>query len=184
MIKQKEKEEQIQIAKGKAKSVWEALKSSNSSNPNPIEKIELNTTKEDLKLPQTSPVQTPPQTLLNSPSIQPKPPGTPVSSPSVPGRSRFSFTLNEELIQSAQLIKQSLSPVETKKEEVEFAGEKILVSEKKKDNLSDIISSLNNKPKKISTITKSKLDWDEFKEQQGISDDLAHHNKDGFVVFC
>jgi hypothetical protein len=36
------------------------------------------------------------------------------------------------------------------------------------------------KKKKISTLFKSKHDWDSFKEDQGLSDELAQNTKDGY----
>ncbi|XP_018415156.1 PREDICTED: craniofacial development protein 1 [Nanorana parkeri] len=49
--------------------------------------------------------------------------------------------------------------------------------------MSSILGKLGSKKMKMSTLEKSKLDWDTFKEQEGISDELAIHNrgKDGYI---
>jgi hypothetical protein len=36
-------------------------------------------------------------------------------------------------------------------------------------------------PKKVSTIEKTSIDWDKFKEEEGIEDELAQYTKDGYV---
>ena len=51
----------------------------------------------------------------------------------------------------------------------------------KKGNLDDILEGL--KSKKITTIEKTKLDWEEYKKQNNLSDELAYHNKDGYEYF-
>ncbi|KAK9369246.1 bucentaur or craniofacial development-domain-containing protein [Lipomyces kononenkoae] len=38
-----------------------------------------------------------------------------------------------------------------------------------------------NKPTKLNTLEKSKLDWQGFVEEQGIEDDLRRHNKGGYL---
>jgi hypothetical protein len=52
----------------------------------------------------------------------------------------------------------------------------------KKGNLDDILETLNNK-KKMSTMGKSKLDWDRFKEKEGIAEELeqATKSKDSYL---
>eukprot|EP00038_Savillea_parva_P013911 m.9547 g.9547 ORF g.9547 m.9547 type:complete len:293 (+) comp2649_c0_seq1:47-925(+) len=45
----------------------------------------------------------------------------------------------------------------------------------------DGVLSLMKKKAAMSTVTKTKLDWDEFKEEKGIAEDLAVQNKDGFL---
>ena len=39
-------------------------------------------------------------------------------------------------------------------------------------------------PKAISTVVKSSTDWDNFKEKEGLNDDLAAASKDGYVHAC
>ena len=36
-------------------------------------------------------------------------------------------------------------------------------------------------PKKISTIEKSSLDWDKFKEDKGLTEELKQYTKDGYM---
>merc|ERR1712137_26895 len=101
--------------------------------------------------------------------------------------SRFSFASPVSLIQQAQKAKELVNDAnETTAEGVdvyEFAGEKVEVKQSgtpvKKGNLDDIIGGL--KSRKISTIQKSKIDWEEYKKQNNLSDELQYHNKDGYL---
>lgn len=54
---------------------------------------------------------------------------------------------------------------------------------KRPGGMSSILGKLGSKKMKMSTLEKSKLDWECFKEQEGISDELAIHNrgKDGYI---
>ena len=49
-----------------------------------------------------------------------------------------------------------------------------------KTGLSNILGLLGKK-QKMSTTTKSALDWEGFKEEKGITDELKNHNKDGYL---
>ncbi|XP_044270890.1 craniofacial development protein 1 [Tribolium madens] len=53
---------------------------------------------------------------------------------------------------------------------------------KSKGGLSGILSQLGKKPK-ISTLEKSKLDWDQFKKEENLQEELLNHNKgkDGYL---
>ena len=82
-------------------------------------------------------------------------------------------------------------------EKVQFAGEIIEIAKevpsntkliketpsitqpKKKGNLDSLLAGL--KPKKISTTQKSALDWEKFKKQEGIQEELSKHAKDGYL---
>ncbi|KAI9556015.1 hypothetical protein GHT06_018578 [Daphnia sinensis] len=84
----------------------------------------------------------------------------------------------------------------------EFAGEKIEIPENvqkiaspssqlikgkrpalRTGGLSSLTSQLSNKKSKLSTLEKSKLDWDQFKNDEGIAEDLKSFNqgKKGFL---
>lgn len=56
-------------------------------------------------------------------------------------------------------------------------------SAKRPAGMGSILNRIGAKKPKMSTLEKSKLDWDEFKTAEGITDELAIHNrgKDGFV---
>ncbi|XP_078724899.1 craniofacial development protein 1 isoform X2 [Lampetra fluviatilis] len=43
--------------------------------------------------------------------------------------------------------------------------------------LSAVLGQIGGKKTKMSTLEKSKMDWDQFKEGEGISDELATHNR-------
>ncbi|XP_071973825.1 craniofacial development protein 1 [Engystomops pustulosus] len=49
--------------------------------------------------------------------------------------------------------------------------------------MSSILGKLGSKKTKMSTLEKSKLDWESFKDQEGIGEELAQHNrgKDGYI---
>lgn len=53
----------------------------------------------------------------------------------------------------------------------------------KSGGLSSFTSQLSNKKAKLSTLEKSKLDWDQFKSDEGIAEDLKSFNqgKKGFL---
>ncbi|KAF0040475.1 hypothetical protein F2P81_006373 [Scophthalmus maximus] len=63
----------------------------------------------------------------------------------------------------------------------DFAGEE--VSAKRPAGVSSILSRFGGKKQKMSTLEKSKMDWDAFKSEEGITEELAIHNrgKEGFV---
>ncbi|PIO39850.1 hypothetical protein AB205_0191440 [Aquarana catesbeiana] len=56
-------------------------------------------------------------------------------------------------------------------------------SVKRPGGMSSILGKLGSKKQKMSTLEKSKLDWESFKEKEGISEELAIHNrgKDGYI---
>ncbi|GLV33996.1 yeti [Carabus blaptoides fortunei] len=58
----------------------------------------------------------------------------------------------------------------------EFAGEQVTVPAAAARGLSSILNQLGKK-QKISTLEKSKLDWDRFKQDENIVDELSAHNK-------
>ncbi|TMW57112.1 hypothetical protein Poli38472_003037 [Pythium oligandrum] len=72
------------------------------------------------------------------------------------------------------------------KEVVKFAGQEYSVSKrvapvaKSKQKLDDVLASFEG-PKKINTIEKTSIDWDKFKEQEGIEDELKQATKDGYI---
>ncbi|KAJ8335602.1 hypothetical protein SKAU_G00389440 [Synaphobranchus kaupii] len=49
--------------------------------------------------------------------------------------------------------------------------------------MGSILTQLSGKKQKMSTLEKSRLDWDTFKDQEGIVDELATHNrgKEGYI---
>ena len=47
----------------------------------------------------------------------------------------------------------------------------------KKGNLDELIDSLQTR--KISSLQKSKLDWEQYKKQHDIEEELEYHKKDG-----
>jgi Bucentaur or craniofacial development len=50
---------------------------------------------------------------------------------------------------------------------------------KRKSNLEEMAKG--NKSAKLNVLEKSRLDWAEFVDKEGIQDDLRQHNKDGYV---
>ncbi|EQC35575.1 hypothetical protein SDRG_06864 [Saprolegnia diclina VS20] len=66
---------------------------------------------------------------------------------------------------------------------LKFAGQEYTVKKSaadKKTGLDAIVDALQQ-PKKVSTIEKSSMDWDSFKEKEGIVDELEQYTKDGYL---
>ncbi|XP_025947305.1 craniofacial development protein 1 isoform X6 [Apteryx rowi] len=63
----------------------------------------------------------------------------------------------------------------------DFAGEEVRV--KRPSGMSSLLGKITSKKQKMSTLEKSKLDWENFKEEEGIGEELAIHNrgKDGYI---
>lgn len=43
--------------------------------------------------------------------------------------------------------------------------------------MTSLLGKIHGKKQKLSTLEKSKLDWENFKEEEGIGDELAIHNR-------
>ncbi|XP_047453330.1 craniofacial development protein 1 [Mugil cephalus] len=56
-------------------------------------------------------------------------------------------------------------------------------SAKRPTGMSSILNRIGGKKQKMNTLEKSKMDWDAYKSEEGITDDLAIHNrgKEGYV---
>ncbi|XP_014833112.1 PREDICTED: craniofacial development protein 1-like, partial [Poecilia mexicana] len=56
-------------------------------------------------------------------------------------------------------------------------------SAKRPAGMSSILNRIGGKKQKMSTLEKSKMDWDAFKSEEGITEELAIHNRgrEGFV---
>lgn len=56
-------------------------------------------------------------------------------------------------------------------------------SVKRPAGMGSILNRIGTKKQKMSTLEKSKMDWDAFKTEEGIADELAIHNrgKEGYV---
>ncbi|NXO03535.1 CFDP1 protein, partial [Rhinopomastus cyanomelas] len=54
---------------------------------------------------------------------------------------------------------------------------------KRPSGMSSVLGKIGSKRQKMSTLEKSKLDWENFKEEEGIVEELAIHNrgKDGYI---
>ncbi|KAH9185870.1 hypothetical protein AeNC1_012157 [Aphanomyces euteiches] len=68
-------------------------------------------------------------------------------------------------------------------EVLKFAGQEYSVTKKVSSSESGLDSALAalNQPKKISTIEKSSMDWESFKDKEGIADELQQYTKDGYL---
>lgn len=49
--------------------------------------------------------------------------------------------------------------------------------------LDSVLSTIKG-PKAVSTVLKSSMDWDVYKEKEGLEEDLQAAAKDGYVVLC
>ncbi|XP_027475341.1 craniofacial development protein 1 isoform X2 [Zalophus californianus] len=63
----------------------------------------------------------------------------------------------------------------------DFAGEEVRL--KRSSGMSSLLGKIGAKKQKMSTLEKSKLDWESFKEEEGIGEELAIHNrgKEGYI---
>ncbi|XP_074864467.1 craniofacial development protein 1 isoform X6 [Carettochelys insculpta] len=63
----------------------------------------------------------------------------------------------------------------------DFAGEEVRV--KRPSGMSSLLGKIGSKKQKMSTLEKSRLDWESFKEEEGIGEELAIHNrgKEGYI---
>ncbi|KAL4686046.1 hypothetical protein H8959_001643 [Pygathrix nigripes] len=54
---------------------------------------------------------------------------------------------------------------------------------KRSSGMSNLLGKIGAKKQKMSTLEKSKLDWESFKEEEGIGEELAIHNrgKEGYI---
>lgn len=50
-------------------------------------------------------------------------------------------------------------------------------SVKRPAGMSNVLSRIGGKKQKMSTLEKSKMDWDAFKSEEGITEELAIHNR-------
>lgn len=75
----------------------------------------------------------------------------------------------------------------TVEETVKFAGEEIRVVKRSavrggsNSSVLDSMVAATTDPKKISTIEKSSIDWDTFKQKEGLDDELKQYTKDGYL---
>eukprot|EP01039_Chlorochromonas_danica_P008624 gene8624-9503_t len=100
--------------------------------------------------------------------------------------------LKKKLMESLQRVKRKTVIVESRK----FAGEAVEVKKTVSLSKNEVTTSTANKPaesseldkvlqtlkgpKQINTVTKSSADWDNFKEEAGIADEVAAAAKDGY----
>ena len=54
---------------------------------------------------------------------------------------------------------------------------------KRSSGMTSLLGKIGAKKQKMSTLEKSKLDWESFKEEEGIGEELAIHNrgKEGYI---
>jgi len=88
------------------------------------------------------------------------------------------------------IIPPKASPATKVTEVYKFAGEKVTEIPtlhkkqppvKRGNALDNLVSSLSGKKKQMSVLDKSKLDWNKFKTTTGITNELEHHKKNGYL---
>ncbi|XP_053175197.1 craniofacial development protein 1 [Scomber japonicus] len=99
--------------------------------------------------------------------------------------------VNKEVSADSKEAKSFLKQQNTNQEEeideddVPFPSQRALPgpSAKRPVGMSSILNRIGGKKQKMSTLEKSKMDWDAFKSEEGISEELAIHNrgKEGYV---
>ncbi|KAM9352037.1 craniofacial development protein 1 [Symphorus nematophorus] len=99
--------------------------------------------------------------------------------------------VNKEVSADSREAKSYLKSQNTKQEETEDVEESSSPSQpplpgpsaKRPAGMSGILSRIGGKKQKMSTLEKSKMDWDAFKCEEGITEELAIHNRgrEGYV---
>ncbi|XP_076847831.1 craniofacial development protein 1 isoform X2 [Brachyhypopomus gauderio] len=94
-------------------------------------------------------------------------------------REARSFLKKEEEEKAEEMREQQTSVSEAPSRCSVSAGPSV----KRPAGMGSVLNRIGGKKQKMSTLEKSKLDWDAFKEEEGITDELAIHNrgKDGYV---
>uniref|UniRef100_A0A8W8KAL1 Craniofacial development protein 1 n=1 Tax=Magallana gigas TaxID=29159 RepID=A0A8W8KAL1_MAGGI len=108
----------------------------------------------------------------------------PKSKPATPSGSSVTTPSGSSLASLSKPIKSPDVPTSKKvtiTKEFDFAGETVN-GRKSGGGLGSILSKIGKKDK-ISTLDKSKLDWETFKQEKGISEELQIHNrgKEGYI---
>ncbi|XP_007462991.1 PREDICTED: craniofacial development protein 1 [Lipotes vexillifer] len=108
--------------------------------------------------------------------------------PKVPLRTQVKRGEEAEETSSSKLLVKTEGlekPKETEKVKItkvfDFAGEEVRL--KRSSGMSSLLGKIGAKKQKMSTLEKSKLDWESFKEEEGIGEELATHNrgKEGYI---
>ncbi|CAG8501643.1 9305_t:CDS:2 [Racocetra fulgida] len=86
------------------------------------------------------------------------------------------ISLPSDSSSSSSSIKKSQSPIASAISERGKFG-------KPKPTLGQLAASLSKKPKKLNTLEKSKIDWKQYVDKEGIADELKYHNKNGYVIY-
>ncbi|XP_034033178.1 craniofacial development protein 1 [Thalassophryne amazonica] len=94
--------------------------------------------------------------------------------------------VNKEISANSREAKRFLKSQNTKEEENSSASRgppPPAASTKRSGGMSSILSQIGGKKQKMSTLEKSKMDWDTYKSEEGITEELAIHNRgrDGYV---
>lgn len=109
---------------------------------------------------------------------------------STESNSEHSISVKDILKDSVKSLKKKEKVIDTRK----FAGQEIKVERTmqigevntsvaiEKDNTLDKVLDTLKGPKVVSTVAKSSYDWDNFKEKEGLEDDLAVAKKDGYLT--
>lgn len=123
-----------------------------------------------------------------------KPSSKPTSSKTVPSSSESKISITRTYDFAGEAIKVTKTvDLESKEAKSARTVEDVKKSEaspvvkpvglggiKRIGGLSSVLGQISKKPK-MSTLEKSKLDWDTFKDQEGIQDELRNFNKDGYL---
>eukprot|EP01038_Epipyxis_sp_PR26KG_P013491 gene13491-18101_t len=192
--------------KRKIESIWESMKSEDHNDMlNKIAKSVSNSHSNNNKLKQvdqqSSAVSASNQKILET--IFGKQEASIISRSTLhhenPSKKKKASVNIDAVKEAVKKVKKNMNVTEVRK----FAGEEVIVQRKVFTDGSDLSnnntssgqaavtatgSALDNVldkikgPKAVSTIAKSSIEWDNFKDQQGLEDDLAVAAKDGFLT--
>ncbi|KAK2162169.1 hypothetical protein LSH36_102g02063 [Paralvinella palmiformis] len=90
--------------------------------------------------------------------------------------------ITKEVDADCKEAKEAIEKQDCPEESKSLAGPSVPVLKKSGGGLGNVLGKIGKKLK-ISTLEKSKLDWNNFKKKEGISDELQIHNrgKDGYI---
>ncbi|KAH8020212.1 hypothetical protein HPB51_025396 [Rhipicephalus microplus] len=91
---------------------------------------------------------------------------------------KFIFRVDKEVAADSKEARLFVQQKETPQ-----AKSPVLPGKRKPIGVGNVLNQLFNKKQKISTLEKSKLDWDNYKKSEGLVEDLQSHNrgKDGYL---
>jgi len=110
-------------------------------------------------------------------SSAPKKPTEPKNTPVEP----ILASQKKSITETYSFAGQDVVVTKTVDEKVVSVNKEVQPVKKGKGNLASLLANLNSQPKKLSTIQKSSLDWNTYKTDKGLVEELNQAKKDGYL---